>query len=45
MDDLSIDRTPGGKSSHEGWSLAEGETLGGYRVLKPLGRGGRAPVE
>ncbi len=26
------------------WALAEGATLGGYRVLKPLGRGGMGEV-
>ena len=33
-----------GKQPGSGWSLAEGETLGGYRVVKPLGRGGMGEV-
>ena len=33
-----------GKKPEGGWSLAEGDTLGGYRVVRPLGRGGMGEV-
>ncbi|MHC5053165.1 MAG: bifunctional serine/threonine-protein kinase/formylglycine-generating enzyme family protein [Planctomycetota bacterium] len=45
--DLSDARTLGGAGAGGeggGWTLAEGETLGGYRVVKPLGKGGMGEV-
>ncbi len=44
MGDISSDRTLGGKGGREKWSLAEGATLGGYRIVRPLGRGGMGEV-
>ena len=47
MGDLSGEHTLGGAAgagARENWSLAEGDTLGGYRVVKPLGRGGMGEV-
>jgi len=45
MDDLSIDRTLGGAGAKGiRWSLSEGDTLGGYRVIRPLGKGGMGEV-
>jgi len=46
LDDLSIDKTLGGGAGAggAGWSLSEGDTLGGYRVVKPLGKGGMGEV-
>lgn len=45
MDDMSDARTlGGGAGAREKWSLTEGATLGGYRVVKPLGRGGMGEV-
>ena len=44
MADFSGARTLGGSSGAEKWQLAEGDTLGGYRVVRPLGRGGMGEV-
>ena len=33
-----------GKKPDGDWTLAEGDTLGGYRVVSPLGRGGMGEV-
>ena len=44
MGDMSTDRTLGGKGGREKWTLAEGATLGGYRIVRPLGRGGMGEV-
>ena len=41
--DLSGERTLARKSQG-GWTLSEGDTLGGYRVVRPLGRGGMGEV-
>ena len=43
MDDLSGKQTLG-KRPGDGWLLAEGDTLGGYRIVNPLGRGGMGEV-
>ncbi len=43
MDDVSTDRTLG-PSPDGKWTLAEGAVLGGYKVIKPLGRGGMGEV-
>ncbi|MHC4198377.1 MAG: protein kinase domain-containing protein [Planctomycetota bacterium] len=40
---LSAHATLGGASAGK-WTLAEGDTLGGYRVIKPIGRGGMGEV-
>ncbi|MHC5054846.1 MAG: serine/threonine-protein kinase [Planctomycetota bacterium] len=45
MGDLSGEHTLGGTAgAPEKWSLAQGDTLGGYRVVNPLGRGGMGEV-
>ena len=40
---LSAHATLGGASAGK-WALTEGDTLGGYKVIKPLGRGGMGEV-
>lgn len=42
--DFSVDKTLGGQGGERAWSLSEGETLGGCRVIRPLGRGGMGEV-
>ena len=45
MGDLSGKHTLDGVGgAGDKWSLAPGATLGGYRVVKPLGRGGMGEV-
>jgi serine/threonine protein kinase len=45
MGDLSGERTlGGGAGAREKWSLAEGDTLGGYKIIRPLARGGMGEV-
>jgi len=42
---LSGERTSaGGGDAPAAWALSEGDTLGGYRVVRPLGRGGMGEV-
>ncbi|MHC5054356.1 MAG: bifunctional serine/threonine-protein kinase/formylglycine-generating enzyme family protein [Planctomycetota bacterium] len=43
MDDLSGAPTLG-KRPEDDWTLSDGDSLGGYRVVKPLGRGGMGEV-
>ena len=46
MADISVDKTLGGKSEGDpkNWTLSEGDTLGGYKVIRPMGRGGMGEV-
>jgi len=37
-------KTMGGTPEHGGYTLFEGDTLGQYRVIRPLGRGGMGEV-
>ncbi|MHC5057231.1 MAG: serine/threonine-protein kinase [Planctomycetota bacterium] len=43
MDNISEERTLGRRSG-AAWALLEGADLGGYRVVRPLGRGGMGEV-